>query len=317
MVILVPVVPLVLLRDFARRFAFAHLRMGTALVLDSFVAVVQIGAIVSLLMTGRLNAVSAFVMMGIAAGVGGVLALLFMKADFAPRVSLLRSALATHWTYGRWVLASTSMVIVQGYLVHWLLAFTTGTTETGVFAACMTLVLLVNPLLKAIGNLLEPKAARSIVERGHQHLRRMIWHLCLALGALMLVYLAVLLFAGEWMVSTVYAGTEFSGRGHLVGVLALSVLASAIGIPVSHGLRAMDRPDLNFWAAAVSLLVTLLAGLVLVPQYGMLLGAYSLLFGVLAGTATRIWLFAQLSRRPHIQLRSLHPAVDGGSPQST
>jgi O-antigen/teichoic acid export membrane protein len=314
MVMLVPVVPLVLLRDFARRFAFAHLRMGTALVLDSFVAVVQISGIVMLLKTGRLNAVSTFVVMGIAAGIGGATALLFMKAHFSPRVTLLRSALATHWTYGRWVLAATSMTIAQGYLMHWLLAFTTGTVDTGVFAGCMTLVLVVNPLLKAIGNLLEPKAARSIVERGPQHLRRMIWHLCLVLGAVMLVYFALLLFAGGWLVSLIYTGSEFTGRGHLVAVLALSVLASAMGVPVSHGLRAMDRPDLNFRAAAVSLLMTLLAGLALVPQYGMLLGAYALLFGILGGTLVRIWLFVRLSTRPQMALRGLHPAVDGGPP---
>jgi O-antigen/teichoic acid export membrane protein len=317
MVMLVPVVPLVLLRDFARRFAFAHLRMTTAFVLDSCVAVVQIGGIVALLTTGRLNAVSAFVVMGIAAGIGGSMALLFQKADFAPRVTLLRSTLATHWAYGRWVLASTSMGIAQGYLVHWLLAFTTGTVDTGVFAACMTLVLLINPLLHAMGNVLEPKAARAIVEHGHQHLRRMIWHLCLALAAAMLVYFAVLLFAGGWLVSAIYAGSEFTGRGHLIAVLALSMIVTALGLPVAHGLRAMDRPDLNFRAAGVALLLTLLAGLMFVPRYGMLLGAYALLIGTLGGTTMRIWLFIRLSTGPHIPLRGLHPAVDGGPRQST
>ena len=46
---LVPVLPAVLLRDFARRFAFAHLRIGTARVLDGFVAGLQIGGLVLLL----------------------------------------------------------------------------------------------------------------------------------------------------------------------------------------------------------------------------------------------------------------------------
>jgi O-antigen/teichoic acid export membrane protein len=174
----------------------------------------------------------------------------------------------------------------------------------------MTVVLLVNPLLMAVGNLLEPKAARAIVERGPEHLRRIIWRLSLALSALMAVYFVALLFAGGWLVSVIYAGNEYIGRGHLVAVLAATVLASAIDTPVAHGLRAMDRPDLNFRAAAVALLVTALAGVVLVPRYGMLLGAYSLLFGILGGMVTRLTLFLQLSLRPCIPLRGLYAVVE-------
>lgn len=315
LMMLVPVLPPVLLRDFARRFAFAHLRMGAALALDSFVAVVQVGGLVLLLMTGNLNALTAFAVMGIGAAAGGLGALFLMRAQFAFRLGLLRTSLVRHWTYGRWVLASTSMAIAQGYLMHWLLALTGGTTQTGVFAACMTVVLLVNPLLMAIGNVLEPKAARAIVEKGHRHLRRIIWRISFSLGAAMVVYFVVLFFAGGWLVSTIFAGTEFVGRGHLVAVLALSMLGSAVGIPISHGLRAMDRPDLSFRGAAVSLLVTLLAGLVLVPRYGMLFGAYALLLGVVTGTVVRIVLFVQLSARPRIHLKGLAGAVEAAPPQ--
>jgi O-antigen/teichoic acid export membrane protein len=314
---LLPVLPPILLRDFARRFEFAHLRIGTALVMDSFVAFVQIAGLVLLLMTGRLNAASAFLVTGIGAGVGSVTALILMRDDFSFRVSLLRTTVATHWIYGRWVLASTWMAIVQGYLMYWLLALTAGTVETGVFAGCMTVVQLMNPLVMALGNLLEPKAAFAVVEHGQEFLRRTIWRLTALMGALTSLYFMVLLVAGGWLVSMLYAGSEFAGRGHLVSVLALKMSVNAISVPLSHGLRAMNRPDLNFRATAASLLVTVVAGLLLVPTYGVLLGAYAMLLGALSGIALRILLFAQLSTHPHFPLQGLRVAVEVGGNMTT
>jgi hypothetical protein len=153
--------PLMLLREFARRFAFAHLRMGTALAIDCVVSGLQVAGIVLLFVAGHLNAVTAFLALGLGAGVGSVSGLVAMRRSFSIRLGLLRQAVREHWRFGRWVLAGMALTTLQCYLVHWLLALMSGTAGTGVYAACMTIVLVLNALLLGFGNVLGPKTAKA------------------------------------------------------------------------------------------------------------------------------------------------------------
>src|SRR4051812_8205046 len=61
-------VPFVLLREFARRFAFAHMKMLQALMLDVAVAILFVAVLASLGSTGQLSARSGFAALAISCG---------------------------------------------------------------------------------------------------------------------------------------------------------------------------------------------------------------------------------------------------------
>lgn len=299
------VLPLYLIREFTRRHAFAHLRMRTAVILDASVATVQISGLVCLFLSDGLTAVTAFAAMGLGAGLGGATALILGRRSFSFRLGMLRRAMNAHWKYGRWVLAAVTAGVLQGYVMHWLLALIAGTTATGIFAACMTVVLVVNPIMQGVGNVLEPKAAKAFAQGGHAALRKLIGRVSLAIAALMLLFCtAVALFGGR-LVTVLYAGSEYAGHGHLVFALALYAVASAIDLAPSNGLRAMDRPDMSFRAACLSLLITISAGVLLVSAYGLLGAAYAMFAGAACGMVIRITAFMQLSAPQKMNAASL------------
>jgi len=303
--VLAAVVPLYLVREFSRRHAFAHLQIRAAMALDLCVALLQIGGLVGLFLTDSLGAVSAFVVLGLGAGTGGVLALFLARNSFSFRFSMLKRAMGQHWRFGRWVLAATSVGVIHGYLIHWLLAILVGTAETGVFAACMLVVLVISPFRQGVGNILEPRAAKAFARGGHAALRSMVWRVSLAVSAIMLAFCTAAAVFGGWLVTVLYAGPEYAGHGHLVFILALYAAAGVIDLGAATGLRAMDHPSMNFRAACISLV-----GIILVSSHGILGGAIALLVGELCSMSIRIGAFVQLSSASSAEVATLSPASE-------
>jgi hypothetical protein len=57
-------------------------------------------------------------------------------------------------------------------ITYWLLALVDGTTATGVYAACISVVSLANPLNMGLSNILTPRAVLALKEGGGARLRR-------------------------------------------------------------------------------------------------------------------------------------------------
>ncbi|MFO7905594.1 MAG: lipopolysaccharide biosynthesis protein [Planctomycetota bacterium] len=308
------VLPMLLAREFVRRFAFAHLHMRTAMCLDFAVALFQFSGLVFLRWTGHLSARTALVALGIGAGAGSGLMLVVLRRSFSIRWGMLRDSMSKHWRFGRWVFASVSVTVIQGYSIHWCLAAFQGSLQTGVFAACLAVVQISNPLWLGIGNLLEPRLAKTLAELGLVTLRRSVVHVTIALSGLAAIFVVVLVVQGDTLVELLYNQSEYNGHTHLITVLAFVVSIGALDGGINHGLRAMDRPDFSFRASVLALIVTLVSGLFLVPHYGIVGGAYAMLAAEICGVGTRIGAFFYLTspRRPRIA--AVNPIGEVGGP---
>src|SRR5262249_60885935 len=97
------VMPFVLMREFGRRFAFAHLQISQALLLDAAVATIQLVALFSLGWTGRMSAVTACAALGGACGLTALAWLYRSRAEFSIRVNQLRAALRQGRGLGKWL----------------------------------------------------------------------------------------------------------------------------------------------------------------------------------------------------------------------
>jgi O-antigen/teichoic acid export membrane protein len=322
------VMPFALLREFGRRFAFAHLRMAQALVLDVAVAAVQLPGLAWLASTGRLSGPTAFVAFGGACALTSGIWLYLERQNFAIRWDKVRKTMQQSWALGRWLFASQLTVWLQAYFVHWLLACLLGAMATGVYAACMTVVLFSNPLLLGISNALAPRAAQAFAEGGGPRLRRVVLQTTLLLGAAMALFCAVVMLAGEDIMALLYHGQQYEGYGNTVTVLALAMLAAALGMPASNGLAAAERPDLSFKAGLLAISLSVILVPCLVIWWGVGGAAFGFLVGHVAGSMGRWVGFSAVLRQrgknegewenERVEANSMNGAASlAGSPSTT
>ena len=205
------VMPFVLTREFGRRFAFAHLRISQALLLDAAVAAIQLVALFFLGWTGRLSAVTACAALGGACGLTALAWLYCFRAEFAIRVSGLRAALSQSWGLGKWLFGGQLTVQVQHYITYWLLVIIAGAAVTGVYTACMSVVAFANPLMLGVRNILAPRSVLAWKTEGGAGLKRQAIRDALLLGAIMTSFCLLVLFAGEDVLRSLYHGTEYGG----------------------------------------------------------------------------------------------------------
>jgi O-antigen/teichoic acid export membrane protein len=169
----------------------------------------------------------------------------------------------------------------------------------------MSIVLFANPLTIGIGNTLAPKAALALNEGGYARLRREVTQDSLLLGAAMTLFCLVILFIGEDVMGLLYHGKEYAGHGQTVMVLALALMASALGMPATNALQAMERPQAIVWASSVGAVLTVVLVWCLMIEWGLLGAAYGFLAGNAAGSVGRWVAFLTLVPR-----RGPHPAAE-------
>ncbi len=271
-------IPFILLRDFGRRFAFAHLQLPTALWLDAGWAALQLAGLIAVAAVGLLTPISAY---AILAGVSAVIGLAWLasaREAFHVRRAKLLPQLRQNWSFGCWVFASQITFLVHSYLIHWLLAVAQDTKATGIFMACTMIVYLSNPFIQGVGNFLNPWVARAYAQHGPPSGRRVVAQATFLIGGVMGAFFLVILVLGGLLIRLAY-GEEYAGHEATITLLAAGAWVSSLGIAAGHGLWAMERPRANFLASLLGMATTVLSGIWLVGPYGSVGAAGALLAG--------------------------------------
>ena len=305
------VLPFALLREFGRKFSLAHLHTGQALILDSAVATIQLAGLCWIGWVGRMSGATACAALGFACASTSIIWLCFSRGKFAFRWTQVLTTARQSWGLGRWLFAGQITVSVQGYITYWLLALVVGTIATGVFAACMSVVMFANPLITGISNIMTPRAVLALKEGGGALLRRQMVHDALLLGAAMTLFCIVALFVGDDVMRLLYPGKEYEGQGRTVAVLAVALLASAVGNPASVALASMERARAIVWAGLVGAVITGVLVWLLMIEWGLLGAAYGFLAGNVAGSVGR-WV-AFLALVPHFDLNASPTQIGSNS----
>ena len=285
--VLAAAIPFILMREFFRRCAFAHLAVAQALAVDLCVAVPTFVVIAALGEIGRLSASNVFAALGVVCGVTGIGWLYLLRDQFSVNWTQLRPVLRRSWEMGKWFLSSQVAIQVQGYATLWITLFLAGTIAAGVYTASTTIVAFANPLLFGYFNVLLPKLALTLKKEGVVSVRRQALLAASLLAGIMGVFtLAIFVFGGAVM-QLLFQGEHYSGHGELLTVLALASLAGAVGVPASLALSAAGhaREVAGITAFTVALHVTLVA--VLLPVWGLLGAAYGMLLAEAVGGAGR------------------------------
>ncbi len=292
--ILAVAMPFFCLRQFVRCMMIARLDMAKTLAFDIVVATLQLGGFLVLLVGGVLTAQSACAVIGFANALPAVAWFFLTKKKFTARKRWMLRHLGLHWSFGRWMCASQLTDIGQRFALFWLLASLLGARLTGVYVACVSVVMIFTPIILGLGSVLAPRAAQAYAVGGPAEVKRIVWKATVLLGVAMAVACAGLAASGDLSLWFFYGGDEFAGYGTVIAWLALSTFLSAISFPIDSGLWVMERPDLNFWAGSAGLVVTLASSVLLVPTWGIVGAAVGGCLGHAVASALQFVFFIRL-----------------------
>jgi O-antigen/teichoic acid export membrane protein len=275
--------PMLLLREWIRRFTFADLRIVPAIALDFTVASLQIGALLLLAYFDRLT------LFAIYAAMGGACAAACVLWYFSNRPSLhvdrarVLPDWKRNWSFGKWALRSYFVGNTTPYIMPWIVNAAAGTAAAGTLGACITLVGLTNLLLLSVDRVLTPRAAQAFVAGGPALLKRVLGLAAGFMVAVLGVFCLAVFLTGDWIAVFAY-GSKFVGSGPILAVLALHTLMVSLQMVAGIGLWAIEQPRANFLADVCSLAATLGMAAVLVGPLGVLGAA----LGILAGSTTAV-----------------------------
>ena len=288
------VTPFVLMREFARKFSFAHLAVARALLLDCAVAALMLLSLTLLAWSGRLSSANALAVMGIVCGVASFGWLYFARHDFSCNLRQLVPTFWRSWQIGKWFLSSQLAIQAQGYMTPWLAMAIAGAAVTGVYVACTSIVAFANPLLYGFCNVLLPKFVRTLQQQGVTALRRQACIDAALLGGMMGVFSLAVFAYGENIMRLLYRGDSYAGYGPVLVVLAVAAFVAAVGTPASIALAAAERARSVAGVTALTAMLSLVLIAALLPNWGLLGVAYGVLAAEIIGSISRWTVFVLL-----------------------
>jgi O-antigen/teichoic acid export membrane protein len=236
-----------------------------------------------------MSGVAALAAAAAACASAGIAGFCWTRGNFSFRVAGLADTARQSWEEGKWLLANLLALVTQVQITYWLVAAIAGTASTGVYAACMSVAGLANPMITGLSNPMFAKAARAFAQGGAGRVRREAITDALLLGAATAAFCVVILFVGADVLRLLFRNQEYVGNEAIVVTLALWQVANAIGIPAFNALSIANRSGANFRQGLAGATISVALVLILTPAWGPLGAACGLLAGSAARAAMRWW----------------------------
>jgi O-antigen/teichoic acid export membrane protein len=292
--------PVILMFWLARRAFYLELSPGRAAAGALWYCAFAMGGMWLIYSRGLLSPFAAFLALGAAALVTGLLLLRHLKANLKPSNErlFLAEVCRKHWTYGRWALIANIASWMPAYLFYPLLSTFSGLVQSGQLRALMNLVAPLQQMQAALAMLFLPYAARLQGEGGDRRAARLNRKITLiALTGATGYWVAVLLLKGS-VFHLLYSGKYVEVANQLPFVAVGSILwAAAFGPTVV--LRAMQSPKLVFLAYAVATVLSLVIGIPATYRYGL----WGAILGINVSDALSVVLMFALLKHRTSQIR--------------
>ena len=290
----------------ARRIAFAHEQVGDALALDLALAAVVGGGALAAWAQGALTVPLVVGLYGLGSGLPFLVWLALRRVPVASSWAHLGPDAGRNWRFGRWVLGTRLALTARAHGLPWALVAVAGAAEVGLFDAAGKVVGLAVPVLISVANVLTPRVARALHERGVAAVRREILRTTAALVALTTALVLALTLGADLALGLLF-GPAFEGQRLLVALLGLGLVIESVGIPADAGLWAIERPRVGFWIGLGALAVLAAVSAWAIPAYGAVGAAGAL--AAASGTAAGLQLaaFLRLSAQRDIESSTSTP----------
>ncbi len=295
-------IPTTMLRQFTRKLAFIRHDAWHAASVDFAIFCIQIGMLVWLAERIDLTSSNAFLAVGVACGVGGVLGFLRQRHEFHFVRNFWRSDFAMMWHLGRWLLLSRWITVIHASAVLWWLAWMRGSDTAGVFAACISIVSVSNLITFAMANFLEPHYARIQANQGVEVLNVQVRRVNRAMFFTMTLVMGAIAIGGGSLAKWLYPDWNFIELKPLIAALSLAYFVDAIGLGTNQLLRVKRAMRASVFASSVGLLVTFCVAPLAIHWNGLVGGALALALGYAIANSLRYRIAFQRSSLGDVSL---------------
>jgi len=262
--------PFILIHALGRRSFYLKLSPGPAAFGSFFYFVVTASGAFLLYKMNRLSAFSAFLVMGFAALVGGLIMVFQLNAKLEPATApmKLRETWAKHWEYGRWALGSCIVGWIPTYVYIPVVSKFFGLSVAAELRALMNLGAPVLQTYAALSMLFLPYAARVQGKEGQKGATALTRKLAALFVAGAVVYWAVLIPLRRPVFNLLYAG-KYMDSASLLPLFAAETIIWSAALGPAILLRAMEYPRSLFFANGAASIVALVFGIPATRYFGL------------------------------------------------
>lgn len=262
--------PFIVIHALGRRAFYLKTSPAPAAFGSVFYCILVTCSVFTLFRAGWLSSFTAYLVMGLASLVSGIVMLFQLNAKLEPAQGQpgLRETWGKHWEYGKWALATCVVGWIPNYVYIPLVSSFSGMTAAGELRAVMNFAAPLLQTLAALSMLILPHAARIQSEKG-RHAARV---LCGKLTALFIVggvaYWAVLIPLRPMVFHFVYAG-KYTESAYLVPFFGLESVIWSAALGPAILLRAMESPRSLFFANGAASVIAIIFGVPATRYFGL------------------------------------------------
>ena len=262
--------PFILIHVLGRRSFYLKLSPGPAAFGSSFYCVLVVAGSFLVYKLGWLSAFSAFLVMGFAALVGGVVMLFQLNAKLEPATAEmhLQETWKKHWEYGKWALGTCIVGWIPTYVYIPLVSKFSGLAVAGELRALMNLGGPVLQTYAALSMLFLPFAARVQGESGRQGSKALTRKLTALFVTGAIAYWIVLIPLRRPLFTLLYAG-KYMDASALLPLFAAETIIWSAALGPAIVLRAMEYPRSLFFANAAASAVAIVFGIPATRYFGL------------------------------------------------
>jgi O-antigen/teichoic acid export membrane protein len=262
--------PFILIHALGRRSFYLKLSPGPAAFGSLFYFALTVSGAFVVYKMGRLSAFTAFLVMGFAAMIGGLIMVLQLHAKLEPATATmhLRETWSKHWEYGKWALGTCIVGWIPTYVYIPLVSKFSGLAVAAELRALMNLGGPVLQTYAALSLLFLPYAARIQGERGRKGTEALTRRLALLFVAGAIAYWAVLIPLRRPVFNLLYAG-KYMDSATLLPLFAAETIIWSAALGPAIVLRAMEYPRSLFFANGAASIVALVFGIPATRYFGL------------------------------------------------
>ena len=218
-----------------------------------------------------LSPLNAFLIMGVSSAVSAFI--LWSKVT-KPLVNSnyivedIRKILKENFNYGKWVLLTSIFYCISTFLYPPLIAIFISLDDVGLLKAMQNLFQPLQQVLVALSLLFLPLLIRKKTKSGPLSIVKSVNQLGVVSLFISVAYLIILLLFGGTLLEFIYSSNEFVKGLWVLPYLGIITIITTISTMIVMALRALERPNIVFYANVASALFTLTVGYFLVKQNG-------------------------------------------------
>jgi O-antigen/teichoic acid export membrane protein len=286
------VIPFLFLLWLARRMCYVVQRPGIAVYASLLYLALVLAGLFALHATEHLSAATALLTLALAGALASVPVLWQLglgRPGWSPACPCARIA-RENWTYGRWLVVSTTLFSVTSQAQTYIVAGMLGLGAAGVLRAAQVPSQFMVQIVTATALLFLPLMSYDFGASRLASLRRKALRASLILTVLAVAY-ACLLAAFHGPVEKLLYGGKFASDAMLIAVLALVPVCTGFALGFSMALRASQKPYFDLFSNALAAPVALLSAFVFIRWWGVAGAAWSMVAGFAVYAASYFWWF--------------------------